>query len=168
MNEPCAAFRLLSGSRIVLVPAGTMTSFSGLRRRPSTLSTSRPRFGTRSAFRCRGPRSKAWHRVVRGQRSWSSRRLAATRRAAGCPKSAIAATIEELERCGVPDERQTILVAGGLGRRFAQRDLERLLPPSEAREFRGRVVVHDAEDERWSVSGERVASIRISSRPTSC
>ena len=27
----------------------------------------------------------------------------------------------------MPDERQTILVAGGLGRRFGQRDLERLL-----------------------------------------
>ena len=69
----------------------------------------------------------------------------------------------------MPDERQTILVAGGLGR-FAQRDLERLLPPSEAtREFRGRVVVHDAvKDEALVVSGERVASIRISSRPTPC
>ena len=62
-------------------------------------------------------------------------------------QSAIAVTIAELERCGVPDERQTILVAGGLGRRFGQRDLERLLSPPQARAFRGRVVVHDAEDE---------------------
>ena len=132
--EPCAAFRCSSGSRIVLVPRRDDDAASGLRRRPSTLSTSRPRFGTRSAFRCRGPRSKAWHRVVRGQRSWSSRRPC---RYPGAPqdarKSAIAATIEELERCGVPDERQTILVAGGLGRRFAQRDLERLLPPGGTR-----------------------------------
>ena len=62
-------------------------------------------------------------------------------------QSAIAVTITELERCGVPDERQTILVAGGLGRRFGQRDLERVLSPPQARAFRGRVVVHDAEDD---------------------
>jgi hypothetical protein len=62
-------------------------------------------------------------------------------------QSAIAVAVEELERCGIPDERQTILLAGGLGRRFGQRDLERLLRPPQARGFRGRVVVHDAEDE---------------------
>jgi hypothetical protein len=61
-------------------------------------------------------------------------------------QTAIAVAIEELERCGVPDERQTILVAGGLGRRFGQSDLERLLSPPRARAFHGRVVVHDAED----------------------
>jgi hypothetical protein len=60
---------------------------------------------------------------------------------------AIATAIAELERCGIPDERQTILVAGGLGRRFGQRDLERVLSPPQARAFRGRVVVHDVEDE---------------------
>jgi hypothetical protein len=60
-------------------------------------------------------------------------------------REALAATITEVERCGVPDERQTIVVAGGLGRRFGQRELERLLPPPQARAFRGRVLVHDAE-----------------------
>jgi hypothetical protein len=60
-------------------------------------------------------------------------------------QEALAATIAELERCGIPDERQTIVVAGGLGRRFGHRDLERLLPPPQARAFRGRVLVHDAE-----------------------
>jgi lactate racemase-like protein len=60
-------------------------------------------------------------------------------------QEALAATIAELERCGVPDERQTIVVAGGLGRRFGQRELERLLQPPQARAFRGRVLVHDAE-----------------------
>ncbi len=60
-------------------------------------------------------------------------------------QDALAATIAELERCGIPDERQTIVVAGGLGRRFGQRDLERLLPPPQARAFRGRVLVHDVE-----------------------
>ncbi len=60
-------------------------------------------------------------------------------------QTSIAIAIEELERCGIPDERQTILVAGGLGRRFGQHDLERLLSPPRARAFHGRVVVHDAE-----------------------
>ena len=61
-------------------------------------------------------------------------------------RDALAATISELEQCGVPDERQTIIVAGGLGRRLGQRELERLLQPPQARAFRGRVLVHDAED----------------------
>jgi hypothetical protein len=61
-------------------------------------------------------------------------------------QAAIAVTIAELARCGIPNARQTILVAGGLGRRFGQRDLEHLLSPPQARSFRGRVLVHDAED----------------------
>ncbi len=60
-------------------------------------------------------------------------------------QDALAATIDELERRGIPDERQTIVVAGGLGRRLGQRELERLLPPPQARAFRGKVLVHDAE-----------------------
>lgn len=59
---------------------------------------------------------------------------------------ALAAVVDELEQLGVPDERQTILVAGGLARRLPRRDLERLLPPPRAREFRGAVLVHDAAD----------------------
>lgn len=62
-------------------------------------------------------------------------------------REALASAMKELERCGVRNERQTILVAGGLARRLGQRELERLLPPPEAREFHGRVVVHDAESE---------------------
>jgi len=58
---------------------------------------------------------------------------------------ALAAAIDELERCGIRDERVTILVAGGLERRSGQRELERLLPPPRARSFRGRVLTHDAE-----------------------
>jgi Lactate racemase N-terminal domain len=60
-------------------------------------------------------------------------------------RSALAATIAELERLGVASERQTILVAGGLNRRAGQRELELLLAPQWARRFRGRVEVHDAE-----------------------
>jgi Lactate racemase N-terminal domain len=59
---------------------------------------------------------------------------------------ALAATVDELARSGIPDSRQTILVAGGLGQRLGQRELERLLPPARARAFRGRVLVHDAEE----------------------
>src|SRR5919108_1076936 len=59
---------------------------------------------------------------------------------------ALASTLDELERCGVAPERQTILVAGGLARRPTTRELERLLPPPRARSFRGNIVVHDAED----------------------
>jgi hypothetical protein len=61
-------------------------------------------------------------------------------------QDALVATIDELARCGIPLERQTIIVAGGLGRRVGVRDAARLLlPPPRARAFRGRLVVHDAE-----------------------
>jgi hypothetical protein len=60
-------------------------------------------------------------------------------------QEALAAAVEELERCGIPDDRQTILVAGGLGRRQGVRELVRLLlPPPRARSFRGTLLVHDA------------------------
>jgi hypothetical protein len=57
---------------------------------------------------------------------------------------ALATVLEELWAAGVENDRQTILVAGGLSRKLPQRDLERILPPPEARDFRGRVLVHDA------------------------
>lgn len=58
---------------------------------------------------------------------------------------AIDAASRELERAGVPPERQTLLVAGGLARRLAQRDVEALVSRDFARRFTGRVLVHDAE-----------------------
>ncbi len=61
-------------------------------------------------------------------------------------QEALATVLAYLVELGVPAERQTILVAGGLGRRLGHRDLERLLPPPHARDFRGRVLVHDAAD----------------------
>jgi hypothetical protein len=57
---------------------------------------------------------------------------------------AIAATVAELERLGVPTSRQTILVAGGLARRAGRDELEALVTPESARRFDGRVEVHDA------------------------
>jgi Lactate racemase N-terminal domain len=60
-------------------------------------------------------------------------------------REALAATLAELERLGVPSRLQTILVAGGLNRRAGHREQEALLPPVSARRFHGVVVVHDAE-----------------------
>jgi hypothetical protein len=58
---------------------------------------------------------------------------------------AVAATIAELERLGVPLERQTLLVAGGLARRPDLREVEHLVLPEVARRFAGAVEIHDVE-----------------------
>lgn len=61
-------------------------------------------------------------------------------------RTAVAAVVDELERLGIPTGYQTFLVAGGLARRTAQRELEMLVTPELARRFHGQVVVHDVED----------------------
>ncbi len=61
-------------------------------------------------------------------------------------QAALVAASDELERVGVPGERQTILVAAGLARRPGRRTVESLVTPEFALRFRGNVVVHDAED----------------------
>jgi hypothetical protein len=63
-------------------------------------------------------------------------------------QDALAAASAELERAGVPTERQTLLVATGLTRRPDRRELERLgvVSPGFARRFRGTVEIHDAAD----------------------
>jgi Lactate racemase N-terminal domain len=60
-------------------------------------------------------------------------------------QAAIAATVSELERLGVPTGYQTLLVAGGLARRATGDQLEALVSPELARRFHGHVEVHDAE-----------------------
>jgi hypothetical protein len=60
-------------------------------------------------------------------------------------QTAIAATVDELERLGIPSKRQTLLVAGGLTRKAGRAERELLVSPELARRFHGRVVVHDAE-----------------------
>jgi hypothetical protein len=61
-------------------------------------------------------------------------------------QAAVAAAVAELERLGVPMERQTLLVAGGLARRPERRELEQLVVlPEFARRFSGHVEIHDAE-----------------------
>ncbi len=59
-------------------------------------------------------------------------------------QQAVAAVIDELERLGMPAEAHTILIAGGLERRAGRRELEAVLRPTGARDFRGTVAVHDA------------------------
>ena len=59
---------------------------------------------------------------------------------------ALGATVAELATAGVPLERQTILVAGGLGRKAGAHELEGLVPHELARRFVGKVELHDAED----------------------
>src|SRR4029078_11179790 len=62
-------------------------------------------------------------------------------------QAALAAASAELERAGIPTERQTLLVSTGLTRRPQQRELERLgnVSPRFARRFRGTVEIQDAE-----------------------
>jgi hypothetical protein len=60
-------------------------------------------------------------------------------------RTAIAATMTELDRAGASFERQTLLVAAGLAKRAGHRELELLVHPEFARRFHGRVEVHDAE-----------------------
>jgi len=73
-------------------------------------------------------------------------------------RDALAAVLDALAAAGVPRERQTVLVAGGLGRRAGRRELEGLMRPDRARGFRGRVVVHDCE-------GEDLIRIELDGRP---
>jgi Lactate racemase N-terminal domain len=61
-------------------------------------------------------------------------------------RRAIDAASAELEQAGIPRERQTLLVAGGLARRVEARETGGLVTPGFARRFTGRVVVHDVED----------------------
>ncbi len=61
-------------------------------------------------------------------------------------QAAVVAAAEEVERLGVPTDRQTILVAAGLGRRPGRRSVESLVTPGFALRFHGEVAVHDAED----------------------
>jgi hypothetical protein len=69
-------------------------------------------------------------------------------------RQAIEATVGELRRLGVPDAKQTILVASGLARRPRRKELAALVSARFARTFHGEVVVHDVEDEGLVQVGE--------------
>jgi hypothetical protein len=62
-------------------------------------------------------------------------------------QAALVAAVDELARLGVRMEDQTLLVAGGLGRRAGHDELEALVRPELRRRFRGALEVHDAERE---------------------
>jgi len=62
-------------------------------------------------------------------------------------QEAIAATVDELERHGIPSGYQTLLVAGGLARRAGHELLGSLVSPEFARRYHGHVEVHDVERE---------------------
>ena len=76
-------------------------------------------------------------------------------------QAALAATLDELDRLGIPGERTTILVAGGLGRRAGQRELETLLTPPRARTFHGRVEAHDCEGDLVELGEAGGVQLRI-------
>ena len=76
-------------------------------------------------------------------------------------RDALACAIEELERLGIPSQRQSILVAGGLNRRAGQRELEGLVAPAVARRFHGRVEVHDAEGELVELGAAGRTPLRV-------
>jgi hypothetical protein len=69
-------------------------------------------------------------------------------------RQALAATVDELRRIGVPDEKQTILVASGLARRPQRKELAALVSARFARTFHGEIVVHDVEDDGLMDLGE--------------
>ena len=76
-------------------------------------------------------------------------------------RDALAAVLDELARAGIPRGRVTLLVATGLGRRAGRRELEGLLRPERAREFRGRIVVHDCEAEDLRPVAVEGRSVRV-------
>ena len=73
-------------------------------------------------------------------------------------RDALAAVLDTLAQGGIRPDAITVLVTAGLGRRPGRRDLEGLLRPDRARDFRGRIVVHDceADDLRAVTVGGRV------------
>jgi hypothetical protein len=139
---------LLSGSRVVLVPASDSDVVLRPPAPPEQVADTGAAVRDALRFPISGPPLDAI--VPRGGRATIVVEPPALP-LPGAPQDprqqALATTIAELARCGIPDDRQSLLVAGGLGRRLGPRDLERLLlPPRRARSFRGKVLVHDVED----------------------
>jgi hypothetical protein len=68
-------------------------------------------------------------------------------------RAALEATVDAVAAAGIPVERQTLLIAGGLARRFGRQETDLLVAPDFARRFRGRLEIHDAEDEELVALG---------------
>jgi hypothetical protein len=147
---------LLSGSRLLIVSAPDDAVVVSPPARPSTPIVD-VAAAVREAFRFPLDGPPLEHVVTRGGRVTLVVEQAALP-LPGAPidprRQAIAATVAELRRLGVPDERQTILVASGLARRPRRKELAALVSARFARSFHGDVVVHDAEDEALVDLGE--------------
>lgn len=138
---------LLSGSRVVLVPVRDEDVVLLPPPPPARFVDTAPAVRDALRFPLAGPPLGAL--VPRGSRVTivvEPPALPLPGAAADPRREALASVMAELSRCGVTDDRLTILVAGGLGRRLGRRELEQLLPRPQARSFRGQVRVHDAAD----------------------
>ena len=137
---PCSRARASRSSA-----STTMPSSSRRRRRSIPCATSRRRWERRSGIRCPGHGSPTSSPAAAAWRSSSSRApsrcpaLPPTRARRRSPPSSTSSS-----GSGCPPSRHTILIAGGLERRAGRRELEAVLRPTRARDFRGTVVVHDA------------------------
>jgi hypothetical protein len=74
---------------------------------------------------------------------------------------AISAVSEALEALGVPTRSQTLLVAGGLGRRASRSEIAALVTPEFRRRFHGRLAVHDAADPELAGIPAEAPRVRI-------
>jgi lactate racemase-like protein len=136
---------LLSGSRVVHIPIDDETVV--LRPPPPPTAVVDVAAAVRDALRFPLAGERLGARSLRGLRATvvvEPPALPVPGAQIDARPEALATVLENLVELGVPDEQQTILVAGGLGRRLGKSELERLLPPPQAREFRGHVLVHDA------------------------
>jgi hypothetical protein len=77
-------------------------------------------------------------------------------------RDALACVLDELTAAGIPAEHQTLLVAGGLERRAGREQLDWLLRPARARDFRGTLVVHDCEaDDLVRLETDAEVAVRV-------
>ena len=140
-----ARIPLLSGSRIPLVTVGDDTVLLTPPPRLDPLENVASAVGEALRYPLSGPSIRDL--VKPGGRAT----IVVERRSLPIPGSpndprqeAVAAVVDELDRLGMRSDKHTILIAGGLERRAGRRELEAVLRPIPAREFRGAVVVHDA------------------------
>ena len=138
---------LLSGSRLVIAdaPADAVV----LRPQPPAEAITDIAAAVRDAFRYPLAGQPLDQLVPRGARATIVVEPSALPIPAGArdPRQrALVATIAELEHCGIPHERQTLLVACGLERRPRPQQLGYIVTPDLSRRFHGKAVVHDAED----------------------
>ena len=165
---------MLSGSRVSVLTAPDDALCCARRCRRRRSATSARRCATRCASRSPARRSRRSRPAAARRRSSSSRPRCRCRARRSIPaRRRSRPTIGELERLGVPSQRQTLLVAGGLGRRAGQpgaRGAARADGGPRASGVASRCTTAESRRARQR-SGSRAApssaSTRTSSRPTS-